>query len=138
MATRSRIAIEHSDGIIESIYCHWDGYPENNGVILREHYYDREKVESLINLGDISFLERKVDPDPGDDHTFTNPQDGVVVAYHRDRGETKKSRAASQEISREKFFASDIEEYGYLFTKDDEWVYVSYGDRIPRPCSIIK
>ena len=28
MATRSRIAIELSDGTVKSVYCHWDGYPD--------------------------------------------------------------------------------------------------------------
>ena len=40
MATRSRIAIEKENGTVESIYCHWDGYPENNGRILVENYTD--------------------------------------------------------------------------------------------------
>jgi hypothetical protein len=44
MATRSRIGIELEDGVIESIYCHWDGYPENNGKILLEHYQDPNKI----------------------------------------------------------------------------------------------
>lgn len=138
MATRSRIAIEHKDGIVDSIYCHWDGYPENNGRLLHEHYLDREKVEALIALGDISFLAPNVEPDPDGDHTFTNPQDGVVVAYHRDRGEPRKSRAASQCTSREKFLKGDIEEFGYLFTKNGEWVYVSDDDRNPRTCANIR
>jgi len=136
MATRSRIAIEHPDGSIESIYCHWDGYPENNGVLLREYYRDREKVEKLIALGDISYLEREVDPDPDEDHTFVNPQTGVVVAYRRDRGE--KRSGTGRHASQLGYFQSDIEEYGYLFTKEDKWIYVSYGDRSPRPCSEIK
>lgn len=33
MATRSRIGIENQDGTVTSVYCHWDGYPENNGRI---------------------------------------------------------------------------------------------------------
>ncbi len=34
MATRSRIAIENQDGSVTSVYCHWDGHIETNGVEL--------------------------------------------------------------------------------------------------------
>ena len=57
MATRSRIAIENEDGTVTSIYCHWDGYVDHNGMILQEHYNERSKVEALIALGDISYLD---------------------------------------------------------------------------------
>ena len=56
MATRSRIGIELSDGSILSIYCHYDGYPEFNGVKLIENFNTLDKVKELIDLGDISCL----------------------------------------------------------------------------------
>ena len=34
MATRSTISIQKKDGTIRSVYCHWDGYCEYNGVLL--------------------------------------------------------------------------------------------------------
>ncbi len=34
MGTRSNIAYKKSDGKIVSMYCHYDGYPEHNGVML--------------------------------------------------------------------------------------------------------
>ena len=117
MATRSRIAIENADGSVQSVYCHWDGYPSNNGQILHDHYQDRAKVEQLISLGSISSLAKEVDAPEG--HTFKTPVDGVTVAYHRDRGEDIE---INQSISPENFFAGDIEEYGYLFTKENVWV----------------
>jgi len=134
MATRSRIAIENQDGSVKSIYCHWDGYPSNNGVILQKHYQDRKKVESLIKLGDISYLEERVEPTGP--HSFDEPQSGVVVAYHRDRGEALQK--ASYHTSRSDYFKGDIEEYGYLFTKEGEWVYVESGGRLqPISCASI-
>jgi len=117
MATRSRIGIENQDGTVTSVYCHWDGYPENNGRILNDHYQDRKKVEQLIALGSISSLDKEIDAPEG--HTFENPASGVTVAYHRDRGEPLQ---AKKSIAVENYFAGDIEEYGYLFTKDKEWV----------------
>lgn len=127
MATRSRIAIEFPDGTVESIYCHWDGYPEYNGKMLQQHYQDRTKVEELIQLGDISFLDQKIEPTG--EHSFEKPETGVTVAYARDRGELKRIR---KNWSREAFLKSDIEEFGYLFTKENEWIYVSDCDRNPR------
>ena len=55
MATRSRIAIENQDGTVQSIYCHFDGYIDGVGKRLFNRY-DREKLKSLIELGDISSL----------------------------------------------------------------------------------
>ena len=117
MATRSRIGIENQDGSVTSVYCHFDGYPENNGRILNDHYQDRKKVEKLIDLGSISILGKEVDAPEG--HSYENPVPGVTVAYHRDRGEPLQ---AKKSISVENYFAGDLEEYGYLFTKDNEWV----------------
>src|SRR5688572_278094 len=86
MGTRSIIARE-KDGMVAAIYCHWDGYPSNNGNILQEHYQDDEKVDSLISLGALSALKPEVAPASGEAHTFDDPAKDVTIAYHRDRGE---------------------------------------------------
>ena len=86
MGTRSRIAIQNADGTLESIYCHWDGYPSNNGVILQKHYQDEAKVRELIALGDLSILAPNTTPEGS--HSFDKPEDGVCVVYGRDRKET--------------------------------------------------
>lgn len=122
MATRSRIGMEMADGSVKSIYCHWDGYVSHNGAILAKHYTDPKKVEALIELGAISSLNENVKPENGD-HSFNSPQEGVTVAYHRDRGEEKIP--ARIDLSVPDFFNSDIEEYGYLFTQEGEWLVKS-------------
>lgn len=86
MGTRSIIARE-KDGMVAAIYCHWDGYPSNNGKILRDHYQDDDKVEALIGLGSLSALKPMVAPVDGMAHTFDRPAEDVTIAYHRDRGE---------------------------------------------------
>jgi hypothetical protein len=84
MSTRSRIAFKREDGLISSIYCHWDGYPSNNGKILQEHYQDVNKIKQLIVLGSLSILG----PEIGDIQDFKNPTDrNWCLFYGRDRGE---------------------------------------------------
>lgn len=122
MATRSRIAIERKGGTVESIYCHSDGRPSDNGRILLENYGDRVKVEKLIKLGDISYLAKDVEPIDPTDHSFENPQKGVTVAYHRDRGEVRRTQYHDTKRS---FIRGDVEEYGYLFTLEGEWLFVN-------------
>ena len=124
MATRSRIGIENPDGTVSSVYCHWDGYPSNNGRILCEHYTDREKVQKLIELGSLSLLDERVAPEANEPHTFDKPINGVTVAYHRDRGEDYDEPRLDESIA--KYAKSDIEEYGYVFTKKGEWVVAGY------------
>ena len=110
MATRSRIGIVQENGTVKSIYCHWDGYPENNGKILLENY-DYEMAQELIELGDISSLSKTPDR---------------TEAYCRDRGE--ELNEARVDESMDAFFEGDIEEYGYLITPDGEWyMKAAYG-----------
>ena len=121
MSTRSRIGIEQEDGTVRSIYCHSDGGPGHQLPILQVHYKDREKVEKLIQLGDISYLAPEVEIPKGSDHSFENKDHRIVCAYHRDRGEDYHE--PSVDPSADAYFRGDIEEWGYLFTKDGEWVY---------------
>ena len=60
MGTRSTIALEFADGTVEQVYCHWDGYLENNGQILQAHYMDPFKVKELVALGGFSSLSETV------------------------------------------------------------------------------
>lgn len=84
MGTRSFISKKLNDGRYKYIYCHWDGSPGHNGIILKEHYKSPEKVRKLINLGDISSLGEIV----GHKHKFDRATKvKSTTAYHRDRGE---------------------------------------------------
>ena len=107
MSTRSRIAIEKQDGAVKSIYCHFDGYVDGVGKVLFEHY-DKEKLEKLIELGDISVLKESTEN---------------TVAYHRDRGEDLHTTSyLSVEGLFELGFGSSVE-FVYCLTKDGTWVY---------------
>ena len=151
MATRSRIGMVNEDGTVSSIYCHWDGYPSNNGRILVNHYTDREKVKALIELGSISSLCEHVAPPPlfdTDDedikrgertlkefglvestHTFDKPMEGVTVAYHRDRGEDYIEPRINKSL--DEYLEADNEEYGYVFTLEGEWLVKSWDEKSP-------
>lgn len=95
MSTRSRIGIKNADGTITSIYCHYDG--RSNGTILQDHYNSEERARALIALGDISLLDAKLEPEPGQAHSFDHRAEGVTVAYGRDRGEKGTEAVTSKD-----------------------------------------
>ena len=112
MATRSRIAIENQDGSVTSIYCHWDGHINSNGVILNDNYNTTDKVNELIALGDLSSLDVTIDR---------------TVAYARDNGEDLNQKPFSNvEDLFEDGFSSGIE-YIYCFTKNSIWLVGELG-----------
>ena len=83
MATRSLIARALDVGF-ESVYCHWDGYPQHNGEILLTHYRTAEAVAELLSFGDISVLGPMI----GAAHDFEQAgHSPFTTFYGRDRGE---------------------------------------------------
>lgn len=126
MSTRSRIGILRADGSIDSIYCHLDGYPEGVGYELYTMYKDKEKVNNLIKLGDISHLEDKLEPDPSKPHEFgyDTEQPNVVVAYHRDRGEKLRSLHSKDISDFKDYCLKSNQEYAYLYEEyNGNWIY---------------
>lgn len=128
MATRSTIAMEQPDGRVMQVYCHWDGYLDNNGKILQEHYKDRAKILALMMLGSISSLRREI----GQAHDFDarydreDPKAQWTVAYGRDRGE--KDTEASVFANYEAYVKDhQYEEYEYIYRLDGNWYVCQYG-----------
>ena len=111
MATRSRIGIQLKDGSVLSVYCHWDGYPEFNGVKLKEHFNTREKAAELIDGGDISSLWTTL---PGYEGFTSDEYYGPL--YYSERGEEVNVRHDDNL----KNYLADGEEYAYLFV-NGEW-----------------
>ena len=126
MGTRSTIAIQNEDGSVTGIYVQRDGGFWCNGPILRDHYTDEAKIRELIALGDLSCLNKNVHPDPNATHTFESSQDGVCVAYGRDRGETGVEASTFDDWNT--FIENMGQEYDYLFTPGQGWV-VRYAER---------
>jgi hypothetical protein len=105
MSTRSRIGIIRerpalAAPLVESIYCHFDGYPEGVGQTLIDHWTTTEKVLDLIELGDLSSLGSEIGEDQGTDwfdkawgvlhpegEEWNDPRLAWCIAYTRDRGE---------------------------------------------------
>ena len=122
MATRSNIGIVNEDGSVTGIYCHWDGYPENNGKLLLNHYTTSGIVNGLMSLGNLSYLAENLYCDDNN-HSFKNPVKGVCVAYGRDRGESGTNSRTFDNISEfEKFAGNSWADYQYLFN-NNKWTY---------------
>ena len=121
MATRSTIALEFADGTVQQVYCHWDGYLENNGQLLRDHYSNPFVLRDLIDLGDISSLR----PTVGTKHAFSQFETTMssedydklygemTTFYGRDRGEN------GTEAKKFKDFADYVENHAY-----EEYEYI--------------
>lgn len=131
MSTNSRIGIENENGTITSIYCHWDGYPEHNGKLLLEHWTDREKVEELIKLGNLSDLGQEI----GEKHSFKEHRENEelkkwCLAFGRDRGDEDQEAETHGGEDWE-----PVEDFNYLFTRNGEWLVGNedqgwYGKRL--------
>jgi hypothetical protein len=119
MSTRSHIGIKNTDGTVDYIYCHFDGYPEHNGKILKEYYNTQDKVNDLMELGDLSSLGEDI----GEKHDFDNRVRGWCHAYGRDRGETGVSVTKT---TFDKLLADDNVDYLYIFDKDIWECYDTY------------
>jgi hypothetical protein len=128
MGTRSTIALEFADGTVQQVYCHWDGYLDNNGKILAEHYSDPFKLRDLIDLGDLSSLRPEVGsghPFSQFDTTMTTEQfdalyGNMCTFYGRDRKESgtgaKKFKDYVDYVDNHQY-----EEYEYILRKDGIW-----------------
>jgi hypothetical protein len=126
MATRSRIGIRNEDGTFTSVYCHWDGYPSNNGRILKESFKEDGIVRELIGMGSLSSLAPRIHPE-GKGHTFTDPEEGCCVFYGRDRGETDTGPDESENLQ-ELLGISDWCDYLYIF-EANEWFCIKMNNK---------
>ena len=122
MATRSTIALEFADGTVEQVYCHWDGYLDNNGKILLAHWSDPFKLQKLIDLGNLSSLA----PELGSRHDFDSSPKGECNFYGRDRGDTDFVNKAKFKDFADYKANHDEQEYEYILRTDGKWYVKSY------------
>lgn len=104
MATRSRIAVEKDNGKVVSVYCHNDGYPDGVGTDLLHRFPNGTPTSEVLEF----IME-------GDRST-------VDLSYREWRDEDSPP---NYHANCDDFFAGDIEEYGYLYTREGEWVWKS-------------
>jgi len=129
MATRSSIAVKHGNNI-KAVYCHWDGYLENVGVILSK-YYNSAKANNLVALGDISSLGTNI----GEPHEFDRLDTMCEYTEEGFRSDTNfYMRERGEEGCEFRTFANEaewLEEYGqeYNYLMDSGVWYVSIGTK---------
>jgi len=124
MSTNAVIGMQFPSGDIKSIFLHSDGYPKHTGAVLVEHYSDANKVDMLINLGDISFLGPEVTEAPKE-VLDTDEVYNFTSAYHRDRKEefNPPRNFASSYLWMRDAMNDTSAEYGYLYKVGKGWVY---------------
>jgi hypothetical protein len=111
MATRSAIGYKLPTGEVRGIYCHWDGYVENNGKLLQENYQAAYKIAQMVELGDMSALAAEV---------------AECTYYGRDRGETDVGTQTYNDVDEFVTHYADGVQYMYLWN-GNEWI-VTEGD----------
>jgi hypothetical protein len=86
--------------------------------MLTKNYNSEELARDLISLGDASCIEERMVPSRDSGHSFENPEDGVCIFYHRDRGECWREVAPS--LFKTKSELLDNYYYSYIF-EDGKW-----------------
>ena len=137
MSTRSRIGVIRTHDAsgepetVESIYCHFDGYPEGVGAILADQYTDAAKVDALLALGAVSCLGAEI----GEAHDFDSHRgNDTCLFYGRDRGEEGVASCTHSYGD----WPDSGQEYEYLLTATG-WVYreSAYGKPSGDPWHIL-
>lgn len=107
MSTRSSIAVQHSDGSISAVYCHFDGYLKGVGNELVLNHDSLNAAEELVSLGNLSSICKK------------------VQAYARDHGAKFEHEAPMKYHDFNhylRYVHSDIGDNGYRYIfKDGDW-----------------
>ena len=115
MSTRSSIAVQHSDGTVSAIYCHFDGYIEGVGLTLHENFNDDASALNLVMRGNLSTVH------------------GGVEAY-ADRGEAWEDNAPKVYESFEQYkdnVQDDIGSNGFCYIfREGAWH--AHGDSVNR------
>lgn len=118
MSTRSVIGIIRKDGSVECINCYRDGYLHGVGKVLLNHYTDQDKIEQLLELGDLYALKENTD------HAIINPDKYTTIAYVRDGGEKNTQSRVFDSIQEFQYeFNNSWCEYAYLFDESKQKWY---------------
>ena len=118
MSTNSIIAKKIDKDKYRAIFCQCDGDLTDNGRILSKYYTTPERVDQLLELGDIYALGERLSESEKE-----KPEERATIAYTRDKGE---ELCPAKEYPFEELFDLDTP-YVYIFIKEDKWVYSGWG-----------
>ena len=94
------------------IYCHFDGYPDGVGMVLKKSFSDYDKLLNLIVGGDCSYIEDK-----------------AAKRYANRDGEKWDYLQPKQGDTAESVINAIDDEYAYVF-EDGKWTCTHYGEEV--------
>ena len=110
MGTRATIGLVKGDQV-EYIGLCKNGYPEHAGVILKEHYNTPDKIQQLLDMGELSVLGIDI----GEKHKFEAfCKDSQCTFFVRDRNETS-DKFKSRTIFLSEWDKECTHDYNYIF-----------------------
>lgn len=125
MGTPCYIAKQTGDNSYRAVYCRLDGYVEEVGRLLAGYYDTPERVDQLLDMGDIYSLHEKLHPDPTNPHDSYQRQSDVTVFYGRDYGDTD---SAASTMTLEELDSDDIAMGTvFVFNREQKWMYAPQG-----------
>lgn len=135
MTTHANIAILKTNGDIQSIYCHFDGYPQYVGQILHNHYNNQERVEQLIALGNLEALGPKIETSEleikykhwNTDEYFALDKEERERLWTDAKKHVRRINLNCEPIERKALNHLCLEEYIYIFTPKG-WYMVCPSD----------
>lgn len=110
MSTTARLGLLQPNGTVESIYLHFDGYPDRVLPLLNKNYNSVEKVQRLLDHGDMSVLSETLHK---------------CIFYRRDRNEPYSNTCFMIDKSLDKYRNYDRVNYIYLYTPGLSWMVLN-------------
>ena len=119
MGTPATVLAKQGDNY-RAIYNNFDGYPSYLLKMLQEHYQDEDKVQRLIDLGDVSSIRKEVDIPAGVTHSYGNAHPDITIAYGRDRGEDRTEYRTYSTLDEALSQEGNNTQYVYLW-ENNKW-----------------
>ena len=112
--TRGQFGMIDKKGNIQSVYMHYDSYPENILPLIKKGYRNSKKVQAVIDRGDTSGLDKTVD----------------TMNFYEDGRKPTSGKKADLDRYIKKAADDGGAEYIYLYDESDKtWYMVDvYGD----------
>ncbi len=123
--TRFLIAKQVGPDAYRTIVGLCDGYLEHTGAILLEHYNTPEKVDKLLDLGDIYYLGKELSAPPGMSFEEKQTSKDITMALFRDFGDID---CDAKELSHNELDnPQGRNDYVYIFTQANQWAHFKGG-----------